>query len=185
MVRRRCDSRRCSPSIAVPAPVRSSLHADTARGRFGYALTEAPVMQDLGLLLLRIVAGATLFAHGYPKLFGGPGKQPHPLLAKTMGPNYPGAVERSGPGFVVALQKMGVPIPEVAATASGLAELGGRLALAARLFTRPAALAVTVNMGVASYKAHLKNGFYGPGGVGVSLLLRNRPLPPCLNRPAP
>src|SRR5438552_16639501 len=86
-------------------------------------------MQDLGLLLLRIVAGVTLFAHGYPKLFGGPGKQPHPLLAKTMGPNYPGAVERSGPGFVVALQKMGVPNPEAAATASGLAVFAAGLSL--------------------------------------------------------
>src|SRR2546425_6197879 len=183
MVRPRCDSRRCSPSVAVPAPVRSSLHADTARLRFGYALTEAPVMQDLGLLLLRIVAGVTLFAHGYPKLFGGPGKQPHPLLARTMGPNYPGAVERSGPGFVVALEKMGVPIPEAAATASGLAELGGGLAPAAGLFTRPAALAATANLGVARYKADLKKGVYGPGGIDVPLLLGTVALALCLTGP--
>ena len=62
-------------------------------------------MRDLGLLLLRIVAGITLAAHGYPKLFGGPGKQPHPLLARTMGPNYPAAVERGRPGFVAGLTK--------------------------------------------------------------------------------
>src|SRR5437016_13414147 len=99
------------------------------------------MMQDLGLLLLRIVAGVTLFAHGYPKLFGGPGKQPHPLLAKTMGPNYPSAVERSGHGLVAALEKMGVPNPETARTASALAQLGSGFALAAGLFARPAALA--------------------------------------------
>ena len=141
------------------------------------------MMQDLGLLLLRIVAGVTLFAHGYPKLFGGPGKQPHPLLAKTMGPNYPGAVERSGPGFVAALEKMGVPNPEAAATASGLAELGGGVALAAGLFTRPAALAVAFNMGVATYKAHWKNGFYGQGGYEFSLLLGTVALSLCLTGP--
>ena len=28
--------------------------------------------QNLGLQLLRLGAGATLMAHGYPKLFGGP-----------------------------------------------------------------------------------------------------------------
>jgi len=61
--------------------------------------------------------------------------------------------------------------PEAAATASGLAELGGGVALAAGLFTRPAALAVAFNMGVASYKAHWKNGFYGQGGYEFSLLL--------------
>src|SRR5438094_10156024 len=111
-------------------------------------------MQDVGLLLLRIVAGVTLFAHGYPKLFGGPGKLPHPLLAKTMGPNYPGAVERSGPGFVAALEKMGVPNPEAAATASGLAELGGGVALPAGLFHRPAALAATSHTGHATHEPH-------------------------------
>jgi uncharacterized membrane protein YphA (DoxX/SURF4 family) len=54
-------------------------------------------MKDIGLLLLRVVAGLTLVAHGYPKLFGGPGKRPHPVLAKAMGPNYPAAVEGSWP----------------------------------------------------------------------------------------
>jgi putative oxidoreductase len=128
-------------------------------------------MRDLGLLVLRIVAGITLAAHGYPKLFGGPGKQPPKLLATAMGPNYPAAVERSGPGFAVALEKMGVPSPKAAATASGLAELAGGLALAAGVFTRPAAFVVAVNMGVASYKAHWKNGFYGQGGFEFPLLL--------------
>jgi putative oxidoreductase len=129
------------------------------------------VMRDLGLLLLRIVAGLTLAAHGYPKLLGGPGKRPPKLLATAMGPNYPAAVERSGPAFAAALEKMGVPYPKAAATASGLAELAGGLALAAGFLTRPAAFAVAFNMGVATYKAHWKNGFYGQGGFEFSLLL--------------
>jgi putative oxidoreductase len=128
-------------------------------------------MRDFGLLLLRIVAGITLAAHGYPKLFGGPGKRPPKLLAAALGPNYPAAVERSGPGFVAALGRMGVPRPRAAATASGLTELAGGLALAAGFLTRPAAFAVAFNMGVASYKAHWKNGFYGQGGFEFPLLL--------------
>ena len=128
-------------------------------------------MRNLGLLLLRVTSGVILVAHGYPKLFGGPGKRPHPLLASTMGPNYPAAVERSGPGFVAGLEKMGVPYPRLAARASGLAEFGGGLALAAGLLTRPVALATAFNMGVAVYKAHWKNGFYGQGGFEFPLLL--------------
>lgn len=128
-------------------------------------------MKDLGLLVLRVVAGLTLAAHGYPKLFGGPGKQPHPLLAKTMGANYPAAVERSGPGFAKGLERMGMPYPELAATVSGVTELGGGVALAAGFMTRPIALAAAVNMGVAVWKAHWKNGFYGQGGYEFPLLL--------------
>jgi len=128
-------------------------------------------MRDLGLFLLRVTAGVILVAHGYPKLFGGPGKKAHPLLARTMGPNYPAAVERSGPGFVTALEKMGVPYPELAATASGLAEFGGGLALAAGFLTRPVALASAFNMGVAVYKGHWEKGFYGQGGFEFPLLL--------------
>lgn len=128
-------------------------------------------MRNLGLLLLRVTAGAILVAHGYPKLFGGPGKKPHPLIAGAMGTNYPAAFERSGPGFAAALEKMGVPNPKVAATASGLAEFGGGIALAAGFLTRPVALAVAFNMGVAVWKAHWKVGFYGQGGYEFALLL--------------
>ena len=110
-------------------------------------------MRDLGLLLLRIVAGITLTAHGYPKLFGGPGKRPHAVLVRTMGPNYPAALERSGPGFVAGLQRMGVPYPEIAAKASGLTEFAGGLALAAGLLTRPVSFAAAFNVGVATWKA--------------------------------
>ena len=128
-------------------------------------------MKDLGLLVLRLVAGTTLAAHGYPKLFGGPGKQAHPLIVKAMGPNYPAAVERSGPGFAVGLERMGVPSPKVAARVSGITELGGGLALAAGFMTRPIGLAAAFNMGVAAWKAHGKNGFYGQGGYEFPLLL--------------
>ena len=127
-------------------------------------------MKDLGLFLLHVVAGTTLAAHGYPKLFGGPGKQPHPVLARTMGTNYPAAVERGRPGFIAGLQRMGIPYPELAARASGLTEFGGGLALAAGIMTRPIALAITVNMAVATW-SHRKVGFYGQGGFEFPLLL--------------
>jgi putative oxidoreductase len=128
-------------------------------------------VKSLGLLLLRVVVGVTLFAHGYPKLFGGPGKQAHPLMTKTMGRNYAAAVERSGPGFAAGLERMGIPYPQAAAKTSGLTELAGGVALAAGIMTRPIALAVAFNMGIAVWKAHWKNGFYGQGGYEFPLLL--------------
>ena len=128
-------------------------------------------MKSLGLLLLRLVVGATLFAHGYPKLFGGPGKQAHPLMTKTMGPNYAAAVERSGPGFAAGLERMGVPYPQLAAKVSAYTEVAGGVAIAAGIMTRPIALAAAFNMGIAVWKAHWKNGFYGQGGYEFALLL--------------
>lgn len=127
--------------------------------------------QSLGLLLLRVGAGVTLMAHGYPKLFGGPGKQP-PEAAKVLGPNFPPAVEQGGPAsFAEALKQMEVPEPEVAAVLSGVAEFGGGLALVAGLGTRPAGLVVAANMAVASRKAHWPQGFYGAGGYEFPALL--------------
>lgn len=122
-------------------------------------------MKDLGLLLLRIVAGGTLAAHGYTKLFGGEGKTPHPALARVYGPNFPAAVSGGGAAkFAKGLEQMGVPSPEMAAYASGVAEFGGGLALLTGTMTRLAALGVIANMLVAIRQAHWSTGFYGQGG---------------------
>ena len=53
--------------------------------------------RDLGLLLLRLGAGVTLMAHGYPKLFGGPEKEPPQAVAGALGPNFAPAVKQGGP----------------------------------------------------------------------------------------
>lgn len=122
-------------------------------------------MKDLGLLLLRIMTGGTLAAHGYTKLFGGSGHTPPETLTRIYGPNFAQAVDTGGPAaFAQGLEHMGVPNPKVAAYLSGAAEFGGGLALLFGLKTRLAALVVIVNMIVAIQKAHWKNGFYGQGG---------------------
>ena len=127
---------------------------------------------DVGWLTLRLAVGLTLAAHGFPKLFGGPGRTAPKALARTLGPNYQAAVERSGPqAFARALEGMGVPQPKAAAYMSGIAELGGGLALAAGLATGISATVVVVNMAVAVATAHWKNGFYGQGGFEFPLLL--------------
>jgi putative oxidoreductase len=127
---------------------------------------------SIALLLLRLVAGGTLMAHGYPKLFGNPGRKPPEPLTKLMGSNYAAAVEKGGPkAFAQALHRMGVPQPELAAYASGLVEFGGGLLLAVGAFTPLASAAVVVNMAVAIRKAHWKVGFYGQGGFEFALLL--------------
>jgi putative oxidoreductase len=100
-----------------------------------------------------------------------------------MGPNYPAAVERSGPGFAAGLQRMGVPYPQLAAQASGWTELAGGAALAAGFMTRPIALAAAFNMAVATWKAHWKNGFYGQGGFEFPLLLGSTALTLALTGP--
>lgn len=122
-------------------------------------------MKDLALLLLRIITGGTLAAHGYTKLFGGTGRTPPEILTRIYGPNFAQAVDTGGPAaFAKGLEHMGVPQPQAAAYMSGAAEFGGGLALLFGLKTRLAALIVAFNMIVAIQKAHWKNGFYGQGG---------------------
>ena len=129
-------------------------------------------MKDLGLLLLRTVAGGTLAAHGYTKLFGGEGRKAPEALTRLYGPNFAAAVESGGTaGFAKALESMGVPYPAVSAYAAGLAEFGGGLALLTGTKTRLAALAVMANMAVAIRKAHWQTGFYGQGGYEFPLQL--------------
>jgi len=122
-------------------------------------------MKDFALFLIRVGTGATIAAHGYVKLFGGPGVTPPDAASKILGPNFDKAVEETGPEvFTEHLKDMHVPQPRSAAYASGLAEFGGGLGLVFGIKTRLSALAIAANMIYAIKKVHLKNGYFGEGG---------------------
>jgi putative oxidoreductase len=88
------------------------------------------------------------------------------------GPNFPSAVEKSGPeGFGKVLEQMEVPAPGLAAYASGAAEFGGGLAFLLGLKTRIAAPVVLMNMVTAIRKVHWQKGLYGEGGFEFPLML--------------
>lgn len=126
---------------------------------------------DLGLLALRVGSGLALATHGYPKLFGGQGKQLHPIAAKLLGKNFPATFERGGTGnFGQGLEQMGVPFPHLAAPMTGLAEFAGGLAIACGLGTRLVAPAIVFEMCVAISKAHWSTGFHGQGGFEMASL---------------
>lgn len=61
-------------------------------------------------------------------------------------------------------------MPELAARASGVAELGGGLALAAGVATPLASVVVLANMTVAIARAHWKVGFSGQGGFELAYM---------------
>ncbi len=105
-----------------------------------------------GLLLLRIGAGGTLFAHGSQKLFG------------WFGGNGLGGVQSW-------LRGMGFPVPGLMAVLVALAESGGAL-LALGLLTPLAALGIASAMVVAIGSVHWKNGFFnGNQGYEFNLVL--------------
>lgn len=127
--------------------------------------------RDAGLLLLRVGTGLALATHGYPKLFGGAGKQPPPLVARTLGKNFPEAFQRGGiAAFRQGLDQMGVRWPQVAAYVSAATEFGGGIALAFGFGTRLVTPLIIGNMGVAIKRAHWTTGFSGPGGYELASL---------------
>jgi putative oxidoreductase len=106
-----------------------------------------------GLLLLRIVLGLTMSAHGAQKLFGWFG-----------GPGI-----RGTGGFFA---NFGFGAPVLVALAAGLAEFGGGLSLATGFLTPLGALAVTIVMLNAVYLVHWPKGFFnGNGGYEFNLLI--------------
>lgn len=105
-----------------------------------------------GLLLLRVVVGGTMFAHGAQKLFGWFGGH---------GPKGTG-------GF---FDRLGYRAPFVMAILAGLSEASGSL-LALGFVTPLACLAIAVVMLNAIGTVHLKNGFFnGDGGIEFPLAL--------------
>ena len=105
-----------------------------------------------GLLLLRVVVGATLFGHGAQKLFGWWGGH---------GPKGTG-------GF---FGQLGYRAPVLMAILAGLCEASGVL-LALGLVTPLACLAIAVVMLNAIGTVHWKNGFWNSaGGIEFPLVL--------------
>ena len=120
---------------------------------------------DIGLLLLRLVIGTTLAAHGAQKLFGWFG-----------GPGLAGA----GAGF----EHLGFTPGRRHALMAGLVETGGGLLLAVGLFTPLAAAIVASVMIVAAVSAHLPRGFFAQnGGFEYTLVLGVAGLTPAFTGP--
>ena len=102
-------------------------------------------LQPLALLLLRIVLGAIMIAHGYPKVFGG--LHHHVQFVGSLG------------------------IPGWLAYLSAFAEFFGGILVIAGLVTRIAAFAILLDISVAIVKVHWKHGLTGPGGYEFPLAI--------------
>jgi len=102
-------------------------------------------LQPLALLVLRLVIGAIMIAHGYSKVFGGFS-------------NVRDMVHHLGfPGWMAYL---------LAGT-----EFFGGILIIAGLFTRCVAVAMLIDMSVAIWKIHWPKGLKGPGGYEFPLSL--------------
>lgn len=109
---------------------------------------------DWNPLLLRIALGAVFVVTGVGKVFG-------------VGPKASGI-----DGFAGLLASVGAPAPGVLAWLVALLELAGGLLLLAGLFTRVAALALSVDMLAATLLVHAPNGFVvSEGGYEYTLTL--------------
>jgi putative oxidoreductase len=93
---------------------------------------------NLALLLLRVVVGVTLAAHGYNKFFGG------------------GRIAGTARWF----DSIGMRPGRVHAVVAALGEIAAGLALAAGLLTTPAAAGFVGLMAVAFWVAHRGKGFF-------------------------
>ena len=100
-------------------------------------------LHPLAQLIMRLVVGAILIAHGYSKVFG---------------------------GFHRHMQMVGsLGLPHWMAFLSAGTEFFGGIALVLGLFTRFVSLAVVIEMCVVIWKVHFKNGLTGQGGYEFPL----------------
>jgi putative oxidoreductase len=108
---------------------------------------------DLGILILRVIVGLALAAHGSQKLFGW----------------FGGGGLQGTTGFI---KMLGFRPAGLWAALAGLGEFGGGLLLAAGLFNPLGPLGVIAAMATASVAAHLPKGFWNSKG-GYELPLTN------------
>ncbi|WP_266081856.1 DoxX family protein [Haladaptatus caseinilyticus] len=96
---------------------------------------------SIGALLVRLAVGSIMVVHGAGKMFSA-GPAAMPMTQFT--------------GF---LANLGIPAPSVVAWVVALVELVGGLCILVGFLTRFAALAVAINMFVATFLVHLPEGF--------------------------
>jgi putative oxidoreductase len=102
-------------------------------------------LQPFAQLVMRLTVGAILIAHGYKKVFSG--FHHHMDTVASLG------------------------LPAWMAYLSAGTEFFGGIALVLGLFTRFFSLAVLIEMIVAIWKVHLKNGLTGQGGYEFPLAI--------------
>jgi putative oxidoreductase len=102
-------------------------------------------LQPFALLVLRLVLGAIMIAHGYSKVFGG--FHHHMDMVGSLG------------------------LPRWMAYLSTGTEFFGGIAIVLGLFTRVFALAFLIEMSVAIWKVHFKHGLTGQMGYEFPLAL--------------
>ncbi|RSS76649.1 DoxX family protein [Streptomyces sp. WAC06614] len=135
----------------MTSPTTATSASRTASAASASARTESTAARDTGLLLLRVVIGLTMAAHGTQKLFGWFGG---------------GGIEGTGQFFEMS----GYPSGEAMAVVAGLAETLGGLGLAVGLLTPLAGAAlVGTLLNVLAVKG--TGSFFAPKGVEYELLL--------------
>jgi putative oxidoreductase len=128
-------------------------------------------MKDLALFVLRVVVGSMIALHGYPKLFGGPGKKVSAETEKYLGAGFNQFMENGGIDKHIGMTKqLGMPAPEVFGSLSAGTEFFGGLALIFGWKSRLASALLIANMAVAIQKVHAKNGLMGQYGFEMPLL---------------
>jgi putative oxidoreductase len=100
-------------------------------------------LQPLALLFLRLTLGAIMVVHGYQKVFGG--LHHHAQFVAELG------------------------IPAWLGYVSAFTEFIGGLLVLGGLFTRAAAFAIAIDLGVAIWKVHLHKGLTGDHGLELPL----------------
>ncbi|HYA25001.1 MAG TPA: DoxX family protein [Terriglobales bacterium] len=103
-------------------------------------------LQPLGLLALRVVLGVIMIGHGYGKVFHG-GLAQHVHRVASLGL----------PGWLAYL--------------SSFTEFFGGILIIAGVLTRFVSLLMIIDMAVAIWKIHWKNGMFGKGGYEFPLTL--------------
>ena len=121
----------------------------STRADAGHGAT--PHAYDVGLLLLRVMVGIAMAAHGSQKLFGWFGG---------------GGIQGTGEFF----SQSGYPAAQAMAVVSGLVETFGGLAIVLGLLTPLAAAAIVGDM-LNAVAVKFSGGFFAPSGMEYELLL--------------